>query len=45
LGDHDPAVAETMASYANVLRALHLDAEAQQMEARLRTILNEQKGK
>jgi hypothetical protein len=35
---HDPAVAETMNSYASVLRALHREAEASQMETQAQAI-------
>jgi tetratricopeptide (TPR) repeat protein len=45
LGDHDPAVAETLSSYANVLAALHRDAEARQMATQARAILNGQNAK
>ena len=45
LGDHDPAVAETLSSYANVLVALHRDAEAREMASRARAILNGQNTK
>jgi tetratricopeptide (TPR) repeat protein len=44
-GDHDPAVAETMNSYAIVLRGLKRDGEARQMEVQARAIMNGQKPK
>jgi hypothetical protein len=45
LGDQDPAVAETMGSYARVLSALHREGEAEQMAAKARAILDRQNGK
>ena len=41
-GESDPAVAETASGYASALRGLHRDAEAIQMENRVRAITTNQ---
>jgi hypothetical protein len=42
LGDQDPGVLQTMTSYAAVLRALHRNTEAAQVESQARAILAKQ---
>jgi hypothetical protein len=45
LGNQDPAVAETMNSYAAVLQLLHRDDEAAKMQKQAQAILSKQGGK